>query len=410
MPDAHAAAWEERRALTPVTRRYAYLNCGWVGAMSTPVADAMRARIDLELEHGATTKIATEDRAALADRLRNGTARMLGADPDEIALTGNTTEGVNIAVNGLALQPGDGVVTTSVEHGSGLVPAYYQRLRRGAEVRVVQLAAQDGPGAVAEAFDRAIDDRTRLVILSEVSYSTGQLLPVRAIVDAAHRRGASVVIDGAQTAGHIPLDVHALGIDAYAVPSHKWLCGPGGVGMLYVRRDRIRDFDPVKVSGRAAASYDYTGGFEPNRDQVTKFEVSTMSSPAIAGAAVAVEQYLAAGPDAVWDRVRELNRHAEARFAAIDGVTVVSPTRDDTRSGLFLFSVAGYDPAAISAWLQAEGQIVCRSVKQFDAVRLSLHVYNTEAEVDRTADMVARLAAGDVPPEQFAGLTTAAEA
>jgi L-cysteine/cystine lyase len=105
------------------------------------------------------------------------------------------------------------------------------------------------------------------------------LLPLRQIVEMAHARGATVVVDGAQTAGHVPIDVRATGVDAYAIPSHKWLCGPDGIGMLYVRRDRIADIDPVKVSMRAAASYDFDGHFEPQRNQVTKFEVSTMSTP-----------------------------------------------------------------------------------------------------------------------------------
>ena len=411
MSDPNAARWAERRAQTPVTREYAYLNAGWVGAMSTPVADAMRARIDLELAYGATSRPAMDDRMALNERLRAGAARMLGADVEEIAITGNTTEGVNIAVGGLALEPGDGVVTTSVEHVGGLIPAYYARLRRGADLRVVHVAAADGPGAMLEAFDRAIDDRTRLVLFSEISFSTGQLMPLGGIIQLAHARGASVVVDGAQTAGHVPIDAHALGVDAYAVPSHKWLCGPSGLGLLYVRRDRIADFEPVKVGGRAAATYDYEGGaFTPQRDAITKFEVSTMSSPALAGLAVAIDAYNEAGHQAVWDRVRVLNQYAEARFVTIPGVTVTSPTRDDTRSGLFLFRTAGVDAAALSAWLQAEGRIVCRSVKQFDSVRLSLHVYNVEEEVDRAAALVARAASEGLPADFLASFQAAAEA
>ena len=411
MPDSNAARWAERRAQTPVTQGYAYLNAGWIGALSLPVADAMRARIDLELTYGSTSRTAMDDRVVLNQRLRAGAARMLGADVEEIAITGNTTEGVNIAVNGLAIEPGDGVVTSNIEHPGGLIPAYYTRSRRGADLRFVHVAAEDGPGTMLEAFDRAIDDRTKLVIFSEISYSTGQLKPLAAITELAHSRGASVVIDGAQTAGHVPIDAHALGVDAYAMPSHKWLCGPSGLGLLYVRRDRIADFDPIKVGGRAAASFDYAGGsFVPQRDAITKFEVSTMSSPSLAGLAVAIDAYNDAGHQALWDRVRALNRYAETRFAAIDGVTVTSPTRDDTRTGLFLFRTNGVDAAALSAWLQAEGGIICRSVRQFESVRLSLHVYNVEEEIDRTAALVARAVAEGLPAEFLATFRAVSEA
>ena len=397
----HAARWAWMREATPVTRRYAYLNAGWSGPLSIGVAEAMRRRIDLELEHGPTTKAVTDDRAQLTARLREATARMMGADVDEIAITGNTTEGVNIAVNGVALRPGDRVVTTSVEHGGGLVPAYWTRRKFGTEVEIVPIEADNGPGEVIERFDQALGDSTKLVILSEISYSTGQVLPLAEITRLAHARGATVVVDGAQTGGHIPIDAHALGVDAYAIPSHKWLCGPDGLGMLYVRRDRIADLDPVKVSGRAAASYDFAGGFEAERNKVTKFEVSTNSTPVIAGTLVAVEQYLESGPEAVWDRARELTRHAERRIGAITGVQVTGGRTDATRSGLFLFAIPGVDPAHLAGYLQGEGNIVCRSVRQMGSVRLSLHVYNTEAEIDRTADLVARAATAGGVPEQY---------
>lgn len=401
MAEDQAARWAWMREQTPVTRRYAYLNAGWSGPLSIGVAEAMRQRIELELVYGPTTRAVTEDRMELATRLRAATATMLGADADEIAITGNTTEGVNIAVNGVALRAGDRVVTTSIEHVGGLIPAYWTRRRAGADVLVVPIEASSGSGEVIERFDQALGDVPKLVILSEISYATGQVLPLAEITRLAHARGATVVVDGAQTAGHIPIDVHALGIDAYAVPSHKWLCGPDGLGMLYVRRDRIPDLDPVKVGGRAAASYDFAGAFEAEREHVTKFEVSTNSTPVIAGTLVAVEQYLASGAAAVWDRTRALNRYAEHCLGAIPGVQVTGAHTDATRSGLFLFALSGVDPAHLAAYLQEEGQIVCRSVRQMGSVRLSLHVYNTEAEVDRTAELVARVAAAGGVPEQY---------
>ncbi len=399
MGDDRTEPWAWVREMTPVTRRLAYLNCGWSGPMSRPVAEAVRRRLDLELDHGPTTKHVSEDRMALTERLRELTAQMLGADADEIAVTGNTTEGVNIAVNGVALEPGDGVVTTSVEHGGGLIPAYWARERRGADLRIVPITGSDGPGEVVERFDQAMDARTRLVILSEISYATGQLLPLPEITRMARARGATVVVDGAQTAGHVPIDVHAMGVDAYAVPSHKWLCGPAGAGMLYVRRDRIADIDPVKVSHRAAEAYDFDGRFEPLRDRVTKYEVSTMSTPVIAGTVAAVEQYLASGVEATWDRVRELTRHAEERFERIDGVTITGSRAEAMRTGLFVFRVASLDPAELSAYLQGAGGVVCRTVRQLDSVRLSLHVYNTEAEIDRAAEYVERALAEGMPAE-----------
>ncbi len=396
MADGHDR-WEQLRAQLPVLRRYAYMNCGWSGPLSEAVVGAMRHRIELETWEGPVTRSAMEHQRALTARLRALTADMLHAEVDEIAITGNTTEGVNIAVNGTDLQPGDRVVTTTVEHPGGLIPAYWSRERRGAELSLVAVDPGDGHGAILERFDQAIDDHTRLVVLSEISYSTGQRLPLRQITELAHARGASVVVDGAQTAGHLPVDVRALGIDAYAIPSHKWLCGPDGLGMLFVRRDRIADFDPVKVSMRAAASYDFQGEFQPQRDLVTKFEVSTMSVPVIAGTVAALEQYLAAGVEESWERIRALARHAEARFDRVAGVEIVSPRSEESRTGLFLFRHPALDPAALVAYLHGEADAIVRPVRERQAVRLSLHVYNTEAEIDRVAEHVDRAIREGIP-------------
>lgn len=392
-----AARWRWIREQTPAMQRTTYLNCGFSGPLSVAVAEATARRLDLEVQDGPLTRHVQEDKTAIMDRLRRAGAQLLGADVEEIAVTGNTTEGVNIAVNGTTLQPGDRVVTTSIEHGGGMIPAYWARERRGAELAIVQLSPDDGPGAVVEKFDQALGDRAALVIVSEISYATGQVLPMDALVELAHARGASVVIDGAQTAGHIPIDVHASGVDAYAIPSHKWLCGPDGLGLLYVRRDRIADIDPVKVSGRLAKEFDFDGHFVPKTDDIAKFEVSTMSTPTAAGMLAAIEQYLAHGPEAVWDRVRELARIAGERFALIPDVTLASPQSDDTRSGLFLFRAGTLDPTALVAWLYDEGRIVARAVPQVKAVRLSLNVYNNEDDIERTAALVERALVEGIP-------------
>jgi L-cysteine/cystine lyase len=307
---------------------------------------------------------------------------------------------VNVAINGLRYASGDVVVTSNTEHSSGLVPAYYLRERHGVDLRIVQLSVEDSPGSILESYASALGGgHARLVVISEISYSTGQLLPLKEIVDAAHRVGAEVLVDGAQTAGHVPIDVRASGVDYYAIPSHKWLCGPDGLGALYVRRDKIPTLEPQKVAGRAASHYDYEGGFEAERDKITKFELTTISGVLLAGTNAATQLYLDSGPDAVFARACELNRYTEQRFASIGGVRVTGPTSDGTRSGLFLFSVEGVNPARVTAFLQQEAQVVCRTVAQFDSIRLSLHCFNTEAEIDRAAACVERAVREGIPDD-----------
>jgi L-cysteine/cystine lyase len=382
--------WAWVREQTPALADTVYLNAGFQGPMSQPVADAMHAWLDRELHEGPTSRPILEARRAMATRYREIVAEAFGADPDEIAVTDNTTHGMNMVTAGLTVEAGDGVVTSSIEHASGLVPAYVLRERRGAELHIVPLAADDSPGSMVEAFARSIDQRSRLVLISGVSYSTGQRLPVQEIAQLAHsaNEAAVVLIDGAQTAGHEPLDLHASGVDAYAIPMHKWLCGPGGLGALYIRRDRIADIEPAAVSRHAAAIFDFTGGFSEARDSIEKFELTTVSGVLLAGGIAAVEQYLESGPQALWDRVRALNAAAEARIGAIPGVSVASPTSDGTRTGLFAFRAEGLEPGVLAAHLWLEGRVVCRQVAETNSVRLSLHGYNNEDDIEVVAHCV----------------------
>ena len=395
--------WQAWRDDTPAMIEYAYMNSGFSGPKRRATHAAVQQRLDLELMHGSTTRHALDDRFDLAARYREAMGRLLGgASPDEIAIMGNTTEGINIITNGLEVTSADSVVTTSVEHGSGIVPAYYQRARTGCEVVIVPIHAQDSPGQAMESFVStmgAARGNIKLVILSEISYSTGQLLPLKAIVDETHRRGGHVLVDGAQTAGHIPIDVHESGVDFYAIPSHKWLCGPDGLGALYIREDLIPLVAPSKVAGRSAASYDFEGNFEPERERITKYELTTTSTPLIAGTLEAAEWFLDSGPEAVFERTRELNRYAEGRFGRIEGVSVVSPLHDSTRTGLFCFTVDDLPAGDVNAFLQAEARVVCRSVAEFNSVRLSLHAFNTEADIDRAAETVERAIREGIPDD-----------
>ncbi|MDA1062200.1 MAG: aminotransferase class V-fold PLP-dependent enzyme [Chloroflexi bacterium] len=401
--DAAGERWRAWRAQTPALLGYTYLNTGFSGPVRTAVNEAMQRRMDLELHHGATSRIALEDRFELAQGYRAAMGQLLGAaSPDEVAITGNTSEGINIIVNGLGIGAGDCVVTTSVEHGSGIVPAYYQRERSGCDVQIVPIGAQDSPGEVMESFAATLDQargQIKLVILSEIAYSTGQLLPLGPMVEETHRRGGFVLVDGAQTAGQIPIDVRASGVDFYAVPTHKWLCGPGGLGALYVREELIPQVSPWKVAGRSAASYDFEGGFEPERDRITKYELTTISGPLIEGALEATQWFLDSGPEAVFARARELSRYAQQRFEGIEGVAVSSPHHEATRTGLFAFAVEGVDAGLLNSYLQARAKIVCRSVAQFDSVRLSLHAFNTEADIDLVATTVEQAIAEGIPAD-----------
>ena len=218
------------RAGLPVLDRYAYLNAGTFGPLPRATVEAMEGVQRRELEEGRSNRPYFERALADRERLREAFAGLIGAGKGCMALTTSTTEGCNIAIGGLGIGPGDEVVTTDSEHPGlfgGLVAS-------GATLRVA--AIRDLPAAeVMPALEAQITPRTRLVAISHVSWLTGVVLPVAELAG----RGIPLLVDGAQAAGTIPVDVRELGCDFYTVSAQKWLLGPAATGALYVRPDRV---------------------------------------------------------------------------------------------------------------------------------------------------------------------------
>jgi L-cysteine/cystine lyase len=392
-----AERWAWWREQTPALKNLAYVNTGFTGLLSNDVAEAMHRRIEFELAEGWTTQAVMDDGRQTRERLTELFAQVFGADAHEVALTTSTSLGVSSVIAAFELSDGDRLLTSSVEHGAGAIPLYHSRLVDNTEVEFIPVSATDSHGEIAERFISAINERTKVVGLSEISFSTGQRLPIKPIVEAAHGVGAIVVIDGAQTGGHIPIDVRESGVDAYAIPAQKWLCGPRGVGALYVSPEALPRLQPVLVDMSYADEWDLEGTFFPKQDVAGKFQFAAVPPILAAGTVPAIEQYFESGPQAIWDQVRALTELAEHRFEQIDGVTIHSPRTAASRTGLFCFRAEGIVSTDLPAYLQSEHGVVCRAVRQEDVVRLSLHTFNNEDDIERVARGVEQALRDGVP-------------
>ena len=251
-----------RRGL-PVLDRYAYLNAGTFGPLPRVTVEAMQAVERRELEDGRSSHAYFEEVMRQRDELKVAFAGLLGAPVGCIALTASTTEGCNLVLSGLGIGPGDEVVTTDSEHPGlfgGLVVS-------GATIRAA--AIRDRPaGEALAALEAELTPRTKLIALSHVSWLTGAVLPIGVLVG----RGVPVLVDGAQAAGTIPVDVGELGCDFYTVSAQKWLLGPAAMGCLYVRPDRFEALSvrsPSYLSWRLPeyelvdSAQRYEGGWSP---------------------------------------------------------------------------------------------------------------------------------------------------
>jgi L-cysteine/cystine lyase len=376
-----------RRSL-PITQRVAYLNTGTAGPLPAPTVAALAEAAKAEAERGRISPAGFQDLFDRLTELRAGLAAFVGAEPGEIAVSHNTTDGMNIGVWSLPWQPGDRVVTTTLEHPGALLPLYVLHRRFGVEVEFAEIG-RGGRTETLEAMARAIRPGTKLVVISHVTWGTGAILPLREIAELAHAAGALVLVDGAQSVGSIPVDMHAEGADFYAFSGQKWLCGPEGTGGIFVRADRMGRFTPAFVGG-FGVKHDET--YRPNDAEAfefapgaQRFEVGSVYRPGIFGLKASVEWRHAFG-QGTFDAIAELAGYCLERVGELPGVDVLTPNQEPL-SGLVAFRLPGVDVAKAVEDMAAAG-VALRSIPDNQALRISCGFFNTRDEVDKALGLL----------------------
>lgn len=336
--------------------------------------------------------------ARLVLAARETVAEFFGiADPGQVVFTANATEALNVALFGL-LEPGDRVVTTSMEHNAVIRPL---RVLQERGVTVVKVPA-DSLGFVAPAdLRKACEARPRLLVLTHCSNVTGTLQAIEEIGPWCRRQGILVLLDAAQSAGLIPLRVEACGLDLLAAPGHKGLLGPPGTGFLYVREGvPIR---PLIYGGTGGNSHS-----ELPPDQLPeRLEAGTLNTPGLAGLKAGIDFLRGEGLDRVRSHERELMSRLLWGLAEIPGITVYGPGAQDLRGGVASFNLAGRDPAEVGFLLDRDHDILTRvglhcapdahrTIGTFPrgTVRVSPGYFNTAEEIDQLLAGLAAIAGG----------------
>ena len=345
--------------------RVAYLNAGTFGPLPQRSGEAMAAEQARSVQEGRAGRPYFERIVGLREAVRERLAQVIGApEPFSVALTTSTTEGCNAVVGGLRLGPGDEVVTTDVEH-----PGLLGGLRAwGVTVRFARV--RDRPAREAlTAIEDEVSPRTRLLALSHVAWSTGAMLPIRELSGGA----IPVLVDGAQGAGAIPVDVGALGCDFYTVSGQKWLLGPDATGGLYIRPDRIGE---LAMTFPSYISWEDPRSLEPWAD-ARRFDSAWIPPGSLAGLLASLELADEAGDGrfaharAIAERCRELvGRRAEVVTEPGQATLVSWKPRDDA--------------ADVVERLAAEA-IVVRDLPAEGWVRASCGFWTSEDEIERLA-------------------------
>ena len=368
------------RAAMPIAQQVAYFDHAAVAPLPGPTRNAIRDWLDQATDEG---DVVWGQWAKRMEQIRSTAARIINAQPGEIALVPNTTTGINLVAEGFPWQSGDNVITLANEFPSNQYP-WMNQAWRGVEVRRVPLEN----GIVdLDRLAAACDGGTRIVSVSWVGYATGWRIDVQQVAEICRRKGALFFLDAIQGLGVFPLDVRTAGVDFLAADGHKWLLGPEGAGLFFVKQEHLSLLRPLMVGWNSVTQgSDYTRIELNIRNEAARYEGGSQNMIGFTGLGASLDLLtsLGVGPhqSPVADHVLSITDYACEKLLE-RGATLHAPRTGPHRSGIVTFNLPGHDSNDIRKQLESAKIITrCRA----GGVRLSPHGYATNDEVNRMID------------------------
>lgn len=375
--------WKMVRRQFPLNPRLMYLNNGTMGPSPYYVIEQMQKGMmeaDTEGSYGGWENTCKK------------LAAFVGAHEEEIALTRNVTEGINIVAQGLPLSKGDEVIMTTHEHVGNAFPWINVQKQKGILIRTFTPAS-----TAAETLSRIaslIGKRTRVIAVPHIPCTQGQVLPAREIARLGKEKGLFVFIDGAHGPGMLPLDLHDMGCDVYASCCHKWMLGPKGTGFLFVRKDFIETLRPCFVgAGSDNAKWNMattpisTGGY---CSTAHRYYGGTFNAGLYKGVDASIEFIETIGMQRIHERITGLAAYTQQQLmAAGDRIEMLTPTEQQSRGAVIGFRIRGVDAQKFyHDALEKKVRIRYVAENGLDSLRVSTHIYNNREEIDTLVEMV----------------------
>lgn len=374
------AYWKTLRKQFPLKENMIYLNNGALGPSPQPVIDAANKSMfeaDEEVKYAGWEKTAKK------------IAAFVGADENEIALTRNVTEGVNIACWGLPLSKGDEVILTTHEHSGGALPWLNRQKLHGIVVRTFSPAPT--ADETLNRISSLINKRTKVIAIPHILCTQGQVMPVREVSKLGKEKGIFVIIDGAHGPGMMPLDLHEMGCDVYATCCHKWLLGPKGTGFLYVRKDFQDTLQTYFVGGGSDNSKWNMSEPKPQlyqyADNAHRYYGGTYNNGLYAGVGAAIDFMNGIGTATVASRTSYLTKYLQDQLLQMGNIDMLTPVEERSRCAMIGFRVRGVSSLGVyQKMLDKNIRIRSMVENSLDCLRVSTHIYNSPAEIDRFLD------------------------
>lgn len=370
----------------PVLEEVVYLNTGSIGLEPLPVQHAAE-RLGAQIAGRGTVGFDDEVEKRVGDVPRAAAARLLGATPDDVAVVTHATEALCQVAWWLKPGAGENVVSADLEFPSVTYP--WLRLSRDTGVEVRLAPALDDPASFSlDTIASAVDERTAVICVSHVQYATGHRLDPASLVELARSVEATLVLDATQSAGVVPLDAPALGVDVLVTSGYKWLCSAPGAGVCYLRPELWEQLDPPFVGWKSTEdAFAFDARVIPLARSARRLEYSTPAYAAGAALTAAVDYLLELGIENVLEHDLALAAELVEGLERL-GADVLTPAEDDRRAGIVIARFPGRGGPEVVAALAEAGVIVS---PRLGAVRFSFHHFNDSSDVGRTLDALEAL-------------------
>lgn len=365
--------WERFRSQMPITRRYAYFDHASVSPLPAGTHQAIRRWNDEALESAVAV---WSTWSGQVEATRSAAARLINAQPTEVTLINSTTHGITLVAEGYPWQPGDNVVLPAQEFPSNQYP-WLNLASRGVEARRVpthheQLSLDD--------IAAHCDARTRLIAVSWVGYGTGWRNELAQLAELAHQRGALLFVDGIQGLGVLDLDVQQIPIDFLAADGHKWMLGPEGAGLLFVRREHLERLRPLGVGW---SSVRHSGDFQrialELKSSASRYEGGSLNMVGLIGFGASLELLLQHGGSQREERMLAVT-DAVCEQLVEAGAQLVSNRDERHKSGIVAFDLPGCEPAQVKRHCLEQGVLLNARMGH---VRVSPHLYTSQDDINR---------------------------
>ncbi len=379
--------WFDIQRSFTVTRGITNLNNGGVSPSPRIVTEALVRYI--WQQEDATAYTMWQILEPQSETIRSGLADLFGCDREEIAITRNASESLEILLMGMDLKPGDEILTTNQDYPRMLTTLRQREQREGLVLKTISIPVPPrNLGEIAGVFERNVTSRTRVILISHMVNITGQITPAREVCEMARQKGIEVIVDGAHSFAHFDFKQQDIGCDYFGTSLHKWLFAPKGSGMLYVKRDKIAKIWPLMAADRKQVS------------DIRKFEeVGTHSAaPRLAiGEAILFHQGIGAKRKEA--RLRYLSRYWMHRLKDLPNVRFNTSLDDDQSCGLANVEIQGIEPGPLAGYLMSRHKIFTTPIHhaEFKGIRITPNVYTTLKELDRFCEVMETVARKGLP-------------